>query len=75
MKIYYLNDEQKPVNVFMDGLGEGHFVARLEAAQGKLFDYKLAKNHVVWIKKWPDYIMISSIEKKLLEDEKSPSNI
>lgn len=68
MKFVYMNDEQKPINVFKGGLGANHFVCRLNATEMKVFEYKLPKGATLWVKKWPDYIMISHVEKGVLKE-------
>lgn len=73
MKILYFNDEQKPINVFLNGLGSDHFLGRVEPAQELIIDIKMPKGHIPFIKKWSDYVMVSSIAKKLVGNEESSS--
>ena len=58
MKVFYLNDERKPVDVFIGGLGS-HYVCTLQAAEGKVFDVPVPEGSILWVKKWPDYVMLN----------------
>lgn len=79
MKIYYLNDEKRPIRVFYHyGLtGEP---AVLQPAQGAFFEVNIPEGRSPFIKKWNDYVMISDgpsdmkEEKVYVSDGKPPWN-
>lgn len=63
MKLYYYNDESFPVQVYLNGLGQDKLIATLNPMSGKMIEYELPHGAVPYIKKWPNYVMISYIEK------------
>lgn len=66
MKVFYFNDEQNPVDVFVGGLGN-NFVETLPATSGKVFEVPVPEGSILWIKKWPTYVMLSWADKASFE--------
>lgn len=75
MKIYYLNDEKKPITVrvldskydAMNATGDTYTV--LQSCEGRMFDLELPEGTVPYIKKWPTMVMISYVMPSALEDQ------
>jgi len=62
MKIFYLNDEQKPLPVYYH-YGLSGPAAILQPSEGAYFDIKIPRGSVLFIKRWKDYAMISYPQK------------
>lgn len=70
MKVYYFNDEQKPITVrIFDATYDPTFQTdnqrhyhKLEPAEGKMFDVELPEGTVPFIKKWVNMVMISYVD-------------
>lgn len=75
MRIYYFNDEQKPVVVrVLDGKYDatnatGDTYTTLQSCEGAFFDISLPEGTVPYIKKWPNMVMISYLTPSALEDQ------
>lgn len=77
MKVYYMNDEQKPVLVtikdddFYTALNSGQNLSKwnvtLKSCEAKLFELACPSGAVPYIKKWPNVIMISYIDASALQ--------
>jgi hypothetical protein len=68
MKVYYLNDERKPITVkIMDDTYDhtytksdnSHTYSKLEAQEGRTYDIICPEGSVLWVKKWPEMVMLS----------------
>jgi hypothetical protein len=74
MKVFYLNDERKPIKVrIMDARFDpvtftGDSYHDLGPAEGKLFEVVLPAGGAVWVKKWPNMVMISCVSLQALAD-------
>lgn len=62
MKIYYLNDEQRPMPVYYH-YGLSGPAAVLGPAEGAYFDIKVPRGAIPFVKKWKDYVMVSYTQK------------
>lgn len=61
MKVYYFNDQQKPVVVNVDTLGS-HKAKLLRAAEGSYFDVNVTENQALFIKVWATgQVLLSSM--------------
>lgn len=65
MQVYYLNDERKEVlvkvrdNRFDPVMCTGDVVVTLKPAEGRSFDLEVPEGSILFVKKWPDLVMIS----------------
>ena len=65
MKVYYLNDEQKPITLrildanYDDVNATGDTYLTLQSCQGVELDIELPPDSILYIKKWPNMVMIS----------------
>jgi len=68
-KIYYFNDERSPITVKTQKLGgepwENDFVI-LNQQEGRLFEVEIPEGNELWIKKWPNMVMLSWISVEAL---------
>jgi len=66
-KIFYINDEQKNVTVrvldsrYDPTLASGDEYVILEPAEGRIFEVHHPERHILYVKKWPGMVLISSI--------------
>jgi hypothetical protein len=73
VKLYYLNDEQKPITVrIMDSrydptTGLGDIYTTLKSCEGRTFEILLEEGQTLYIKKWPGIVMFSGWETSSLE--------
>lgn len=84
MKLFYLNDERKEITVkIQDATWDYTYQTdnaknfhRLGPAEGRVFEVSIPIGCVLWIKKWPDILMISYCEPSALPlpDEQLPSS-
>lgn len=84
MKVFYFNDERKEVTVrIQDATWDYTYQTdnsknfhRLKAAEGREFDLVIPDGKVLWIKKWPDIVMLSYADPAALvqPDEQLPSS-
>jgi len=73
MKIYYFNDEQKPMPIYYHH-GLSGPAAMLNPAEGAYFDIKIPKGCIPFIKKWKDYVMLSYMQKGMFETKSFKSS-
>lgn len=66
MKVYYLNDEKNPILVRIldltydpNGDNPDHGYYCLNPAEGRSFDISMPDGSQIFIKKWPNMVMIS----------------
>jgi hypothetical protein len=84
MKLFYLNDERKEITVrIQDATWDYTYKTdnaknfhRLGPAEMREFDVQIPDGKVLWIKKWPDIVMISYCDPSALAqpDEQLPSS-
>jgi hypothetical protein len=72
MKVYYFNDQRKEITVKIhdssfdpDEDNSKHY-HRLKSCEGRLFDLAIPVDSAIYIKSWPDMVMISYIETSAL---------
>lgn len=68
MKVFYMNDEQKPITVriqdarFDPATFTGDIFTTLKSCEAKVFDVQIPEGCVLYMKKWPTTLMISYID-------------
>jgi hypothetical protein len=71
-RIFYMNDEQRgmPVRIRDDrydgSTGIGDIWTNLAPAEGRIFEVHVPAAHIIYVKKWRDLVMISSIDPAVL---------
>lgn len=71
MKLYYYNDERFPVAVKTNKLGGEPWewdVIILKQCEGRTFDIDLPEGKAIYVKKWPDVVMITTISEGVASD-------
>ncbi len=73
MKLYYFNDERNPVRVrIMDSRFDpvtftGDFYFDLGPAQGCTYEVFVPEDAILYVKKWPGLVMLSTMDVSSLE--------
>lgn len=72
MKMFYLNDEQRPMRVrilderYDPATATGDIYLILQAGESRVIQVVAPANHVLYVKKWKDLVMISHIDPAVL---------
>jgi len=72
MQLYYLNDERKEIIVkVMDDTWDvsgdnGKHYYRMAPAEGRVFDISCPPGSVLYVKKWPELVMLTYIDPAVL---------
>lgn len=83
MRIYYLNDEQREMRVrILDASYDpvtctGDTYVTLQPCEGRLFHVMLPADSVIYVKKWPNLVMISYIDRAAVAqlEQSQPSQV
>lgn len=75
LKVYYMNDEQKNVVVrIMDArydafYATGDIYVTLEPAEARILEVHVPDGHILYLKKWPAMILVSSVDPTVLSQQ------
>ena len=67
-KFCYYNDEQKPIRVrildqrYDAATATGDIYATVETCELRVFDVHMPEGHILYMKRWPNMLMISHID-------------
>jgi len=77
-RMYYMNDEKKSIAVrIMDDrydpcTGTGDMFVNLQSCESRVFEVHCPAAHILYVKKWPNMVMISHIDPSVLALSSQP---